>query len=79
MPSSSDGDYDEDMAGIDSEADAEKSQPVSAGDLSATLSLPSLPVPNYTSAEILAEESTNQQKRARQKAARAGAKVEKNW
>ncbi len=39
----------------------------------------SLPIPNYTSAEIMAEEAANQQKRSRQKAARAGAKVEKNW
>jgi hypothetical protein len=49
------------------------------GDFQAALALRSLPVPNYTSAEIMAEESANQQKRARQKAARAGAKVEKNW
>jgi hypothetical protein len=52
---------------------------MSAGDFQAALSLQSLPVPNYTSAEIMAEESANQQKRARQRAARAGAKVEKNW
>ena len=58
---------------------ASKSQPASAGDFQAALSLRSLPMPNYTSAEILAEEAANQQKRARQKAARAGAKVEKNW
>jgi hypothetical protein len=38
-----------------------------------------LPVPNLTSAEVMAEEAANQQKRARQKAARAGARVEKNW
>ena len=31
------------------------------------------------SADIMAEEAANQKKRARQKAARAGAKVEKNW
>jgi hypothetical protein len=79
MPSRNDGDYDEDMEGPDSETPGNKSQPVSAGDFQAALALRSLPVPNYTSAEILAEESANQQKRARQKAARAGAKVEKNW
>lgn len=79
MPSRNDSDYDEDLAGPDSEAPGNKSQPVSAGDFQTALSLRSLPVPNYTSAEILAEESANQEKRARQKAARAGAKVEKNW
>ena len=79
MPSRNDSDYDEDLEGPDSEAPGNKSQPVSAGDFQAALSLQSLPVPNYTSAEIMAEESANQQKRARQKAARAGAKVEKNW
>ncbi len=79
MPSRNDSGYDEDMEGPDSETPGNKSQPVSAGDFQAALSLRSLPVPNYTAAEILAEESANQQKRARQKAARAGAKVEKNW
>jgi hypothetical protein len=52
---------------------------VSPGDFQDALSLRSLPIPDYTSAEIMAEEAANQQKRARQKAARAGAKVEKNW
>ena len=79
MPSRNEGDYDEDMQGPDSEGPGNKSQPVSAGDFQAALSLQSLPVPNYTPAEIMAEEAANQQKRARQKAARAGAKVEKNW
>jgi hypothetical protein len=71
--------YDENMDGTDSETEADKSQSVSAGDFETALSLQSLPVPNYTAEEILAEESANQQQRARQKAARAGAKVEKNW
>jgi hypothetical protein len=79
MPANSAGDYDEDMELSDSDAQGNKSQPISAGDFQAALSLQSLPVPNYTSAEILAEEAANQQKRARQKAIRAGAKVEKNW
>ena len=78
-PSRNDNDYDEDLEGPDSDAKGNKSQPSSAADFKTTLSLSSLPVPHYTSAEILAEEATNQQKRARQKAARAGAKVEKNW
>ena len=79
MPSSNDGDYDENMEGPDSDTQDNGSQPVSAGDFKEALSLQSLPVPNFTSADILAEESANQQKRARQKAARAGARVEKNW
>jgi hypothetical protein len=79
LPTKNAGDYDEDMELSDSDVQGNKSQPVSAGDFQAALSLQSLPVPNYTSAEILAEEAANQQKRARQKAIRAGAKVEKNW
>ena len=51
----------------------------SPGDFEAALSLHSLPEPKYTAAEILAEELANQQQRAKQKAAHAGAKVEKNW
>ena len=54
-------------------------KPVSPGDFQEALSLTSLPIPNYTSAEIMAEEAANQQKRARRKAARAAAQVEKNW
>ena len=79
MASRNKGDADEDMEGLDSEAQDNKSQPVSPGDFQEALSLRSLPIPNYTSAEIMAEEAANQQKRSRQKAARAGAKVEKNW
>jgi hypothetical protein len=67
------------MEGLDSEAQGDQSQSVSAGDVQAALSLRSLPVPNYSSAEILAEESANQEKRAKRKAARAGSKVEKDW
>ncbi|MCL4203307.1 MAG: VWA domain-containing protein [Pirellulaceae bacterium] len=78
MPAKNAGDYDEDMEISDSDGQG-RSQPVSAGDFQAALSLQSLPVPNYTSAEILAEEAANQQARARQKSIRAGAKVEKNW
>ena len=62
-----------------SESEDNQPQPVSAGDFQEALSLRSLPIPDYTSAEIMAEEAANQQKRARRKAARAGAKVEKNW
>lgn len=79
MASRNAGDYDENMDGLESESRGNGSRPVSPGDFQEALSLRSLPIPNYTSAEILAEEAANQQKRARRKAARAGAKVEKNW
>ena len=77
--SMTDQDYDEDMEWTDSDSESGKTQPIQSGDFKTALSLRSLPVPNYTSEEIMAEESANQQKRASQKAARAGAKVEKNW
>jgi hypothetical protein len=80
MASRNDADYDEDTEGLDSETqDDNQVQPVSPGDFSEALSLRSLPIPDYTPAEILAEEAANQEKRARRKAARAGARVEKNW
>ena len=79
MTSRNVGDYDETMNGLDYESQDGASQPVSPGDFQEALSLQSLPIPDYTSAEILAEEAANQQKRARRKAARAGARVEKNW
>ena len=79
QPPMNDNDRDEDLDLPDSDAKGNKSKPVSPGDFQAALSLRSLPIPNYTSAEILAEESANQQRRAKQKAARAAAKVEKNW
>jgi hypothetical protein len=70
---------DQDMEQVDSETRDNNAQPMSPGDFQEALSLRSLPIPNYSSSEILAEEAANQQKRSRQKAARAGAKVEKNW
>ena len=79
MASRNVGDYDENMDGLESESQDNRSQPVSPGDFQEALSLRSLPIPDYTSAEIMAEEAANQQKRARQNASRAGAKVEKNW
>ena len=79
MASRSMDDYDENMDGLESESQDSRSQPVSPGDFQEALSLRSLPIPDYTSAEIMAEEAANQEKRARRKAARAGAKVEKNW
>jgi Ca-activated chloride channel family protein len=79
VPSRNERSSGEDMEGLDSEAQGDRSQNASAGDFQAALSLRSLPVPNYTSAEILAEESANQEKRVKRKAAYAGAKVERNW
>ena len=79
MPSRNAGENEENADGLDSGSQDKKSQPVSPGDFEEALSLRSLPIPGYNSAEILAEEAANQQKRARQKAVRAGAKVEKNW
>jgi hypothetical protein len=79
MASQNAGDDDENMDGLESEAPDNRSAPVSPGDFREALALRSLPIPNYTSAEILAEEAANQQKRAQRNARRAGAKVEKNW
>jgi hypothetical protein len=74
-----DGNFDEGVEGLESESQNNNTQPLTPGDFQEALSLRSLPMPNYTSAEILAEEIANQQKRARRRAARAGSKVEKNW
>lgn len=71
--------YDEDRESTEADAESGKSLPVAAGELNTALSLRSLPVPNYTAEEILAEEAANEQQRAKHKAARAGSKVEKNW
>lgn len=79
MASRNAGDLDENMDGLESDSQDKRSQPVSPGDFQDSLALRSLPIPDYTSADIMAEEAANQQKRARRKAARAGAKVEKNW
>jgi Ca-activated chloride channel homolog len=72
-------DYDEELDGSDSEAEGKKLQSTPTAECEAALALRALPTPKYTSAEILAEEAANQQRRAKQKAARAAAKVEKNW
>lgn len=70
---------DENMDGLDFEPQDSGAQALSPGDFQEALSLQSLPIPDYTSAEIMAEEAANQQKRARRRAVRAGARVEKNW
>ena len=64
---------------VDGPTEDGQSQSASTGDFQEALSLRSLPIPDYTPAEILQEEAANQQKRARRKAASAGSKVEKNW
>jgi Ca-activated chloride channel family protein len=69
----------EEMEQQDSGSQDGGQQPAASGDLQQALSLQSLPIPNYTAEEILAEEAANQKKRTRRKAARAGARVEKNW
>jgi hypothetical protein len=79
MASRNAGDLAEDMEGLDTETQDSTTQPVSPGDFQEALSLRSLPIPDYTFEEILAEEAANQQNRARRKAARASARVEKNW
>lgn len=79
MPSRNDSDYNEDLDRNGADTKDKKPKPTSAGNFESELSSRSLPVPNYTPEEILAEEAANQQKRARQKAARAGVRVEKNW
>lgn len=78
-PPMSGNDGQEELNGDVASSDGKKPAPVSPGDFATALALEALPIPNYSPAEILAEEAANQQKRARQKAARAGAKVEKNW
>jgi hypothetical protein len=73
------GDDVESMEDADSDRRENRPRQVSAGDFREALSLQTLPTPNHTSAEILAEEAANQQQRARRKAIRAGSRVEKNW
>ncbi len=73
------GDYEEVADGLDAGDQDAKSQAAAPADFQEALLLQSLPIPDYTAAEILAEEAANQEKRARRKAVRAGAKVEKNW
>ena len=80
MASRQAGDFDGNVEGRDSDVQHNaNAQPIAPGDFQEALSLRSLPVPDYTPAEIMAEEAANQKKRARRKAAGAAAKVEKNW
>lgn len=73
------GDWDEGLEELDSPAQDPLAQPVSPGDFQDALALRSLPIPDYSPAEILAEEAANQQERTRRRAVRADARVEKNW
>lgn len=74
-----DWDFEEDMEWSESDAQSDLSMPMSSQDFKTALENQSLPTPNYTAEEILMQEAANQEKRARQKAGRSGAKVEKNW
>lgn len=79
MPPANSDESQEALNSPNSGSPGKQSPPVSPDDATMALEMRSLPVPNYTPDEILEEEAANQQKRARLKAARAGAKVEKNW
>lgn len=74
-----DDEYDEDMEWSESDMPANMSAAMQAGNFKADLEARSLPIPNYTSEEILTEEEANMEQRSQQKAKQAGAKVEKNW
>lgn len=85
--SSQDSRSDEDENG-DTEGDREWSESdqtggrmtnAQGGQFKMSLENRSLPAPNYTAEDILAGEEATQKQRARQKAAHAGANVEKNW
>jgi hypothetical protein len=75
----SDWDFDEDSEWSESDSAANMSMPMSSQNFKTALENNALPSPNYTAEEILAEEASNMEKRAEQKASQAGSKVEKNW
>ncbi len=70
---------DEEMEWSDSDEEGNLSMASRAGEFKTALENQSLPAPSYTAEEILSGEAENQKQRARQKAAHAGAGVEKNW
>lgn len=69
----------EGMEWSDSDREGGRSMKAQPGQFKTALENRSLPVPNYTAEEILDGEVANQKQRTRQKAARSGANVEKNW
>lgn len=70
---------DEEMEWSDSDQTGSRTMTSQSGEFKTALENQSMPVPNYSADEILAGEVANQKQRARQKAAHAGANVEKNW
>jgi Ca-activated chloride channel family protein len=75
----SEWEFEEDSEWSESDMPADMSMPMSSLNFKSALENQSLPSPNYTAEEILAEEAANMEKRAEQKASQAGANVEKNW
>jgi hypothetical protein len=75
----SDWDFNEEADWSESDMPAEMSMPMSSQSFKTALQNQSLPTPNYTAEEIMAEEAANMEQRAQQKEKSAGAKVEKNW
>lgn len=74
-----DWEFEENMEWSESSDPAALSIPLRSQSFNSALDSRHMPTPNYTVEEIMAEEQANQLKRDGQKAARAGAKVEKNW
>lgn len=74
-----DGEFEEEMEWSESSDPAALSIPLRSQSFNSALNSKYMPTPNYTVEEIMAEEQANQLKRDQQNAARAGAKVEKNW
>jgi Ca-activated chloride channel homolog len=72
-------DFDETMEMEDSREPSSLTMPIRSQSFNSALDSRSLPVPNYTAEEILAEEAANMRSRQRQNEARAAAGVEKNW
>lgn len=74
-----DWEFEEDMEWSEPSDPAALSIPLRSQSFNSALNSQQMPIPNYTAEEILVEEQANQLKRDQQNAARAGAKVEKNW
>jgi len=74
-----DWEYAEDQEWSAADEAAALSMPIQSQSFNSALNSRNLPLPNYSVAEIMAEEQENQLKRDQQNSARAGARVEKNW
>ncbi|MGE4489735.1 MAG: VWA domain-containing protein [Kiritimatiellales bacterium] len=75
----SDWDFDENMEWDESSQMSDLSMPIDSSNFKTALENKALPAPNYSAEDILKQEEANMEQRAEQNAARAGAKVEKNW